>query len=53
LSSVVLALLGLLAFSQIRSRRLIEQIRRSHQAGLTAFSSRDFPLSSSSSVLSR
>jgi hypothetical protein len=34
LSSVVLALLGLLAFSQIRSRRLIEQIRRSHQAGL-------------------
>ncbi|MEA5363146.1 DUF5919 domain-containing protein [Amycolatopsis sp., V23-08] len=44
LSSVVLALLALLAFSQIRSRRLTEQIRRSHQAGPTALFKTKFPV---------
>ncbi|WP_328615740.1 hypothetical protein OHS18_02435 [Amycolatopsis sp. NBC_00355] len=43
LSSVVLALLALLAFSQIRSRRLTEQIRRSHQADPTALFKTRFP----------
>jgi hypothetical protein len=44
MSSVVLALLALLAFSQIRSRRLTEQIRRSHQADPTALFKTKFPV---------
>lgn len=43
LSSVVLALLALLAFSQIRSRRLTEQIRKAQRGGVDALFARDFP----------
>jgi hypothetical protein len=43
LSSVVLALLALLAFSQIRSRRLTEQIRRNHTAGRASLFQSGFP----------
>lgn len=43
LSSVVLALLALLAFSQIRSRRLTEQIRHAQRGSATALFASDFP----------
>lgn len=43
LSSVVLALLAVLAFSQIRSRRLTEQIRRTHTAGRASLFQSGFP----------
>lgn len=42
-SAVVVALLALLAFSQIRSRRLMEQIRTESRGGARAVFSRDFP----------
>lgn len=42
-SAVVVALLALLAFSQIRSRRLMEQIRDEQRGGATALFSREFP----------
>lgn len=42
-SAVVVALLALLAFSQIRSRRLIEQIRTDRRGDATALFSRRFP----------
>jgi hypothetical protein len=43
LSSVVTALLALLAFSQIRSRRLTEQVRDSNRGGPAAFFEPRFP----------
>ncbi|WP_409490764.1 hypothetical protein [Amycolatopsis sp. cmx-11-12] len=43
LSSVVTALLALLAFSQIRSRRLTEQVRDSNRGGPAAFFEPQFP----------
>lgn len=43
LSSVVLALLAILALSQIRSRRLTEQIRNAQQPNPTALFQRTFP----------
>ncbi|WP_410661633.1 hypothetical protein [Amycolatopsis sp. lyj-112] len=43
LSSVVTALLALLAFSQIRSRRLTEQVRDSNRGGLAAVFAPQFP----------
>lgn len=42
-SAVVVALLALLAFSQIRSRRLLEQIRNERLGGATSLFSREFP----------
>ena len=42
-SAVVVALLALLAFSQIRSRRLMEQIRNQGRGGAAALFSREFP----------
>jgi hypothetical protein len=42
-SSVVVALLALLAFSQIRSRRLIEEVRNERRGGATALFLREFP----------
>ncbi|MFL6121613.1 DUF5919 domain-containing protein [Actinophytocola sp.] len=42
-SAVVVALLALLAFSQIRSRKLVEQIRNSSRGGLAAVFTREFP----------
>jgi hypothetical protein len=42
-SAVVVALLALLAFSQIRSRRLIEQIHSERQGGANALFAREFP----------
>lgn len=41
-SAVVVALLALLAFSQIRSRRLLEQIRAEGRGGASALLSREF-----------
>jgi hypothetical protein len=49
LSSVVLALLAVLAFSQIRSRRLTEQIRWTHTAGRASLFQSGFP----SDIISR
>src|SRR5689334_14897423 len=43
LSSVVLALLAILALSQIRSRRLTEQIRNAQRPDPTALFQRTFP----------
>ncbi|KFU77983.1 hypothetical protein SAMN04489729_0034 [Amycolatopsis lurida] len=43
LSSVVTALLALLAFSQIRSRRLTEQVRDSNRGGPASFFEPEFP----------
>jgi len=43
LSSVVTALLALLAFSQIRSRRLTEQVRDSNRGGPAALFEPEFP----------
>ncbi|WP_394361617.1 hypothetical protein [Amycolatopsis sp. SB7-3] len=43
LSSVVTALLALLAFSQIRSRRLTEQVRDSNRGGPAALFDPEFP----------
>lgn len=43
-SAVVVALLALLAFSQIRSRRLLEQIRNAANGGADAVFSKDFPV---------
>ncbi|WP_340685605.1 DUF5919 domain-containing protein [Amycolatopsis coloradensis] len=43
LSSVVTALLALLAFSQIRSRRLTEQVRNSNRGGPASFFEPEFP----------
>lgn len=43
LSSVVLALLALLAFSQIRSRRLTEQISKAQRHSSTALFASEFP----------
>lgn len=42
-SAVVVALLALLAFSQIKSRRLIEQIRNQSRGGAAALFSSEFP----------
>lgn len=42
-SAVVVALLALLAFSQIRSRRLMEQIRNSSRGGAAALFTQEFP----------
>jgi hypothetical protein len=42
-SAVVVALLALLAFSQIKSRRLLEQIHGERQGGATALFSQEFP----------
>jgi hypothetical protein len=42
-SAVVIALLALLAFSQIKSRRLIEQIRNASRGGANALFAREFP----------
>jgi hypothetical protein len=41
-SAVVVALLALLAFSQIRSRKLLEQIHNERHGGATALFARDF-----------
>lgn len=43
LSSVVTALLALLAFSQIRSRRLTEQVRDANRGGPASFFEPEFP----------
>lgn len=43
LSSVVLGLLALLAFSQIRSRKLTEQIRKAQRGGVDALFAGKFP----------
>jgi len=42
-SAVVVALLALLAFSQIRSRRLIEQIRTESRGGVNTLFFREYP----------
>jgi hypothetical protein len=43
-SAVVVALLALLAFSQIKSRRLIEEVRNERRGGATGLFLREFPV---------
>lgn len=44
MTAVVVALLAVLAFSQIKSRRLLEQVRNATRGGPDAVFSKDFPI---------